>query len=197
MNAVSTSFMDGEVIDAKVGAYVERFSKSMKQTAESILEVGNIIYEACQNLGPVPLEQFCKEIRVSSNDLMFKKLKKIGENHARLEANVTKLPNNWTTIYKLAVITAEQFAKVVDAEVLTPCVTAREINEYLGTTKSRPADATSKANSITISVSSGNVANAALLVAKIEELKQKFNFELDVAKELNDEIFVYKQGQGV
>ena len=197
MNAVSTNFMDGEVIDAKIGVFVDRFNKSMKQTAESILEMGNVIYEASQNLGPVPLSQFCKEIRMDSNNAMFKKLKRIGESHLRLEANVTKLPNNWTTIYKLAVITAEQFAKVVDAEILTPCVTAREINEYLGTTKSRPAEGTSKANSITISVSAGNVANAALLVAKIEELKQKFNFELDVAKELNDEIFVYKQGQGV
>jgi hypothetical protein len=197
MNAVSTNFMDGEVIDAKIGVFVDRFNKSMKQTAESILEMGNVIYEASQNLGPVPLSQFCKEIRMDSNNAMFKKLKRIGESHLRLEANVTKLPNNWTTIYKLAVITAEQFAKVVDAEILTPCVTAREINDCIGTTKSRPVDGTSKANSITISVSAGNVANAALLVAKIEELKQKFNFELDVAKELNDEIFVYKQGQGV
>ena len=129
MNAVSTNFMDGEVIDAKIGVFVDRFNKSMKQTAESILEMGNVIYEASQNLGPVPLSQFCKEIRMDSNNAMFKKLKRIGESHLRLEANVTKLPNNWTTIYKLAVITAEQFAKVVDAEILTPCVTAREIND--------------------------------------------------------------------
>ena len=189
--------MDGEVIDAKVGAYVERFNKSMKQTAESILEMGNVIYEASRYLGPVPLEQFCKEIRVSSNDPMFKKLKKIGENHARLEANVTKLPNTWTTVYKLAVMSSADFNKIVDANVLTPFVTAKEINECLGTTKVRTADTASSVNSITISVSAGNVANAALLVAKIEELKQQFNFELDVAKELNDEIFVYKQGQGV
>ena len=50
--------MDGEVIDAKIGVFVDRFNKSMKQTAESILEMGNVIYEACQNLGPVPLSQF-------------------------------------------------------------------------------------------------------------------------------------------
>jgi hypothetical protein len=198
MNIINaTNFIDGEVIDAKVVAYVERFNKSMKQTAESIIDMGNTIYEASRYLGPVPLEQFCKEIHMGSNNPMFKKLKKIGENHARLEANVTKLPNTWTTVYKLAAMSPEEFTKIIEANVLTPFVTAKEINECLGTTKVRSADGTSKANSITISVSAGNVANAALLVAKIEELKQKFNFELDVAKELNDEIFVYKQGQGV
>ena len=197
MNVISTSFMDGEVIDAKVDAYVKRFNNSMKQTAESILDMGNTIYEACQNLGPVPLAQFCKEICMDSNNPMFKKLKKIGENHARLEANVTKLPNTWTTVYKLAAMSSENFTKIVDANVLTPFVTAKEINECLGTTKVRSADTASTANSITISVSAGNVSNAALLVAKIEELKQQFNFELDVAKGLETEIFAYKQGQGV
>ena len=43
MNVISTSFMDGEVIDAKVDAYVKRFNNSMKQTAESILDMGNTI----------------------------------------------------------------------------------------------------------------------------------------------------------
>lgn len=191
------NFRDAEVIDATVGAYVERFNKSMKATAESIIDMGNTIYEASRYLGEVPLAQFCEQIGMNSTDPMFKKLKKIGENHARLEANVSKLPNTWTTIYKLAAMKQEDFTKIVDAEVLTPFVTAKEINECLGTTKVKTADTASKANSITISVSSGNVANAALLVAKIEELKQQFNFELDVAKELNDEIFVYKQDQGV
>lgn len=197
MNVISTSFMDGEVIDAKVGAYVERFNNSMKQTAGSILDMGNTIYEACQNLGPVPLAQFCREIGIGSTDAMFKKLKKIGENHARLEANVTKLPNTWTTIYKLAAMTPEDFTKVVEAEVLSPFVTAKAINECLGMTTVRSADTASTVNSITISVSAGNVSNAALLIAKIEELKQQFNFEFDVAKELETEIFAYNQGQGV
>lgn len=198
MNEITTTtFVNVEIIDAEVTAYVKRFKMSMKQTAESILDMGNTIYEACRYLGEVPLEQFCDQIGLNSTDAMFKKLKKIGENHARLEANVKELPNTWTTIYKLAQITDDEFNKVVDANILSPYVTAKEINNCLGKTKTRKEDTETTSNSITISFAEVNVANAALLVAKIDELKQEFNFELQVPFELKNQIFVYKHAQEV
>lgn len=192
-----TNFNNAEVIDANVGAYVERFKKSMKQTAESIIDMGNTIYDACRYLGEVPLGQFCGQIGMNKSDPMFKKLKKIGEMHARLEANVEKLPNAWTTIYKLAQVTEDEFVKIVEAEILTPYVTAKEINECLGKTKSRKDDVENTANSITISLTEKNVANAALLVSKIEELEQEFNFKMNVPDGLKSQIFIYQKEREV
>jgi hypothetical protein len=192
---ITTNFVNVEIIDAKVDAYVERFKMSMKQTAKSIIDMGNTIYEACRYLGEVPLGQFCDQIEMKSTDPMFKKLKKIGEMHARLEANVEKLPNAWTTIYKLAQMTEDEFVKIVDANILSPDVTAKEINNCLGKTKTRNEIANATSNSITISFAQVNVANAALLVAKIEQLEKEFNFELQVPDELKIQISSYKQGE--
>lgn len=197
MNArITTKTLNGEIIEADVSTYVDRFNKSMKKTAESIIEMGRTISEACQVLGPRPLAQFCEEIGMETSNPMFKKLKKIGERHARLEANLTQLPNTWTTIYKIAQLNDDNFAKVVESNVLTPYVTAKQINECLGTTKIRSCDAAKVANSITISVSS-DMENTAMLIARLQDLHRDFNFELNLDEGLEQQISVYNQAKEV
>ena len=60
-----------------------------------------------------------------------KKLKVIAKNFDMLKKHESKLPSNWTTLYKLASLSEDQFQSLGEENVLKPNVTGVAINRAL------------------------------------------------------------------
>ena len=121
------------LITPQIEKYVNRYNSFLKKTAEAVLGLAQTLAEAKKNLNGVDFNIFCDEVGTPEEGSTYKKLLKIAENATRFQPFVERLPNTWTTIYKLAKLPPEKFERV--SADLTPFITAREINEIVGDEK--------------------------------------------------------------
>lgn len=120
-------------VTPQVEAYVQRYNSFLRKTAEAVLGLAITLAEAKSKLNGVDFNIFCDEVGTPESSSTYKKLLKIADNAARFQPFVNRLPNTWTTIYKLATLPSEKFERV--SANLTPFITAREINQIIGEEK--------------------------------------------------------------
>ena len=113
-------------LSSNVEFYVEEFAKFRRKTAEGILEMAHLVYQASQYLAPVYYQQFKKEIQFDPSSSSYIKLEKIGKNIEMLRQHSDKLPNAWTTIYHLAGMTNELFESAISQGKIRPSLTGAE-----------------------------------------------------------------------
>ena len=113
------------VSQEKVLTFVERYRLSVKKTAESILELANVVYSAKTELSKDEFIQFRVEIDAdASKDSYIKKLCVIASNASRFEPIKDKLPASYTTLYALANIDQSKFDEVLEKNIISPRMTA-------------------------------------------------------------------------
>jgi len=171
--------------------YVERYQSFAKQTANSIVQLGLTIIEAQDKLNPVDFELFCGEIGVPNGGPVYKKLRVIGINASRFSPYASKLPNTWTTLYKLASIQPDQFDRV--AGNLNPFITAKEIESLLGETEKSAGTKSKQQPDLVICLEQLDPATKAAVFDSIYLLRDQFKFTINSAKSLQDEIVTLKK----
>ena len=141
--AVSPPSAVGTTVNTLTSKYdelVSRYRRFAKASADNIIKMAEVVYEAEQTLDDDDLKRFCKGVGLEHEGSTFRKLKIIGENASRFESCSDRLPNNWTTLYSLARIKPNEFERVVEDERFGPNITAKDVNEILGKgKKSTPA----------------------------------------------------------
>lgn len=118
---------DVQVMSEKICKYIERYNGFLKKTAKSVIELGLTIIEAEENLDQLEMKMFCDEVGLVKGMGTYKKLAVIGKKAARFEPYMDKLPNTWTTIYKLAQLKECDYEKVT--EILSPFMKASAIDD--------------------------------------------------------------------
>jgi hypothetical protein len=116
--------------DKAVNEYVARFDAFKKKTAEFLVELGNVVYDAKTNLDGKQLEQFCDRVGLRKDSSTFRKMVEVGRKAVRLKPIVEKLPPNWTTLYELATFEDGQFERAAD--VVVPTSTLKQLKEAAG-----------------------------------------------------------------
>lgn len=111
--------------------YADQFMSFKKHSAEGLLHMSKAVADAKSKHKEV-LKTFCKMTELDPASSTFRKYNAIGQNFDRLMEYVEKLPNNWTTLYKVASLTPSDFQKLVDSNQLTPNIKASTIREVLG-----------------------------------------------------------------
>ena len=102
------------------GDFIEKsaneFKGSARKTAQSILEMGRIVFNARETLkkDKAGFEEFCARIGHKSASKSIVKLAQIGKGFEMLNKQVECLPNNWTTLYEISRLTEEQFNEFVN-----------------------------------------------------------------------------------
>ena len=125
------AFPNGNLdIKPEILAFVDRYQTFLRITAEAILSLAETVVEAETELNGVDFLIFCENVGLVKGSPTYSKLKQIGERSDRFRPFVDRLPNSWTTIYKLAKLQPDQFARV--SATLTPFITSREIDEQIG-----------------------------------------------------------------
>ena len=111
------------VIPEIIHQYITEFTLFSRKTAESIIQMGLVVYEAKSKLSSDDFEIFCKGIRFNTNSSSIRKLHLIGEKYELLNAHVDKLPSSWTTIYQLSQASKELFEKIIQDVSVNPTMT--------------------------------------------------------------------------
>lgn len=170
-------------VNPQIETYVNRYQTFLKKTAEAVLGLAQTLLEAKSALNGVDFHIFCEQIGTPEGSPTYSKLLKIADNAARFKPFMDRLPNTWTTIYKLAKLTPEKFERV--SADLTPFITAREINELVGDEKE---DRHSQHYDVRLSFEDMTPEQKVTIYEELDRLKSEYSFKvqetLDFKKEL-------------
>ena len=115
-------------------------SLGMKST-EGILKYGVTMLDAKNTLSAFDYEDFLKQTHYAEKSSSVRKWNCIGKAFLRLNPIAENLPPNWSTLYKLSALSTDKFDLLERKNVLSPTVTAKEIDEALSKkiySKSKP-----------------------------------------------------------
>jgi hypothetical protein len=170
------------VMSPQIAKYVDRYNTFLAKTAESILGLAETLIEAETTLNGVDFAIFCDNAGIEKGGSTYTKLKKIGDTAARFKPFMTKLPNTWTTIYKLAKLDAASFDRI--AAKLSPFITATEIDTFLGAEKG----CGTKRSDLMIDLDTLDLQQKSAFYSALQELKKKYGFSITERRTLIDEL---------
>ena len=161
---------------------VQQYNSCARKSAENFLRLAETLVRAEDELSKRDLGHFCKEVGLEQGGSKYRKLLVIGKQVSRLEPYLKSLPNNWTTLYKLASVEEHEFKLVADSGQLSTETTAEEVklilNDQPRAKKARiEPDCTIELNGL---------ENGVKLVVyrQLEQLKTQFRFELKLGETL-------------
>jgi hypothetical protein len=161
----------------KVLILVNEYSTCVTKTANSIIELANIVYRAKEDLNNQEYEFFRKSIKADdAKDSYLKKLHCIAQKSSRLVSIKEKLPAAYTTLYALAKLTDAEFQLLLAEDAIKPNLTANELLKLkIKKSKHTPAfKATEK-----FSIKSSANADLYNFLIELQNLCTKFNVELN------------------
>ena len=104
-----------------------------KKSVEGILKYGLTMVDAKNTLKDLDYQKFLERTHYAEKSASVRKWICIGNAYLRLNSIADNLPPNWSTLYKLSSLSVEKFDLLEHRKVLSPTVTAREIDEALST----------------------------------------------------------------
>lgn len=131
MNTNVSSVAQEVVISAPVVKLVSDFRDFASKTAQGILEMARVVYEA-KKLGKKEFKVFCQEIGYEASSSTIRKLNSIGEKYAFLKNHKNALPSSWTTIYQISRLTEEVIQSKIEEGVITPTLDGKGVTVALG-----------------------------------------------------------------
>ena len=164
---------------------VKRYRTFAKQTAENIIKLAETLVEAKDKLSKDDLQKFCGEVGLQHDGSTYRKLLKIGMEVSRFEPFVAQMPNNWTTVYKLAKLEKDKFDVVANDSRFTPMMTASEVDAIVGGSATRKNE-----NSRHLMIDSSGFDRLKMIAVckEVETLQKRFGFKLTVANRIQREI---------
>jgi hypothetical protein len=165
-----------------------RFNVLMTKTAESILEMGLIAYEA-NKLSKGEHNEFSRNVRIKSISTM-KKLSAIGDKYDQFREYLAVLPPNWTTLYELTQMPTDDFEDACKTNRINPTMTGKEVGLLLGKTsslikKTNPPITSHGYEGIGIYVQCRSISQAADL-EKVSLFASNLNMELTLSPDYMD-----------
>ena len=111
--------------------YTEKISSLKANTVENILNIGLVMKDAKNNLSKIDFDKFIQASHYKDKSSSIRKWKQIGDAYQRLNPISHMLPVVWSTIYKLSALSTDKFDYLERMQILTPTITAKEIDEKI------------------------------------------------------------------
>ena len=109
----------------------EKVNSLSQSCVTDILEIGLAYFEAKEHLEESHYQDFLQKTKYAKNSSMIRKWYGIGKSYQRLSSVSEKLPPVFTTVYKIATITADELQLLISSGVLNPSVSTKEILDEL------------------------------------------------------------------
>jgi hypothetical protein len=113
-----------------VNDYVVEFNQFAAKTADAIIGMGRVVFRAKQNLGS-DFAKFCEDIRFKEKSSAIRKLEQIGRKADFLEKYADRLPNTWTTVYRLTQLGNDVLETAIEKGVVHATMTGIEAGKLL------------------------------------------------------------------
>lgn len=150
-----------------------------KELAANFVKLAETLVTAESTLPDEHFISFCNEVGLDRDGSTYRKLMVIGKNAARFEPFLEKMPNAWTTVYKLAAIKGDEFDRVVKSQHFSPFMTANNVSEALGRKSSAKA---SKTNVISIGLDGCPDDEKLAIYSGIKKLGIEHQFVIKLSK---------------
>ena len=177
------SVPNGTATTAELEALVVRYNGYAKKSVQGFLGLAETLLEAKANF-PDQLTEFCRKVGLEREGSKFRKLVAIGEAAPRLEPLIDRMPNKWTTVYRLACLEQREFRLLTQHDRFSPRMTSAEMDLILGGPAKNTADCFSKDIFIDLS----GVDQKRELWSRLQDLETEFGcrckFRKSVAKEI-------------
>jgi len=194
-------------VNPNIESSVVEFKTFAKKTAESILEMGRVVYEAKRKFknNREDFEMFSERIGFKPASSSIKKLTQIGKSYMTLKERSKYLPNNWTTLYLIARLTSEQLQEFIDQglihqhvlgaqiEALLKPLAGEDLEEIPQQEVKRESPPKLELNGNTFLCEIGDLGDVSLkaqiqlLINSLKQLKVKVNLAPDLKKALKTE----------
>jgi hypothetical protein len=134
VNTISSINLNNELIQASVS----EFKGYARKTAENILEMGRVVFEAKTNLkaNKAEFEVFCAGVGFKSTSSSIKKLSQIGMGYLVMKSQADYLPNSRTTLYEISRLAESELKKYITEGVIHQNVLGSVIKSLNGSSKS-------------------------------------------------------------
>lgn len=130
MKSIITTTNNSLSNNKSVNDYVVEFNQFAAKTADAIIGMGRIVFQAKRNLGN-DFESFCTGIRFKQKSSAIRKLEKIGEKAEFLEKYADSLPNTWTTVYRLTQLKNEVLESAIQSGAIHSTMSGIEAGRLL------------------------------------------------------------------
>jgi len=111
--------------------YATQINELFINSACSILNIANIFVQAKHDLSKTEFDEFLKLTKYAEKSSSVRKWLRIGDAYVRLAPLTDRLPPNWSTIYKLAILKANELDALIASDVLSRDMTAKDIDDEL------------------------------------------------------------------
>lgn len=108
-----------------VNEYVVEFTQFANKTAQAIIGMGRVVHRAKSTLGK-DFGVFCAAIRFDTKSSAIRKLDQIGKMAELLDKYADRLPNTWTTVYRLTQLGDDLLEQALNADVVSPTMSGIE-----------------------------------------------------------------------
>ena len=122
--------------------FVQDFHGFAKKTAQSTLEMCKVVYDAKHTLTNDNFDSFCREIGQKSSDSTIRKYLAIGEKYDDFINYADRLPNSWTSIYKITQIDSTTFSALVSTDNTFATMKAKDIDLLINPNKASQSKST-------------------------------------------------------
>jgi hypothetical protein len=160
---------------------LERFFSLARNRAENTIELAQTLYEADEYLGKYEIREFCKRVNLSHEGSTYRKMRKIGQEASRFKPFTEQLPSGWTTLYRLAKLSNDQFDRVTKHERFRPMMTAADVDDITGQPSKHSND---RKRDVTIDMTGLDNKAKLDVYHQIKDLEQKFGFHIKIAEEI-------------
>jgi len=177
--------------------FVQDFHGFAKKTAQSTLEMCKVVYDAKHTLTNDNFDSFCREIGQKSSDSTIRKYLAIGEKYDDFINYADRLPNSWTSIYKITQIDSTTFSALVSTDNTFATMRAKDIDLLINPNKASQSkstqnssnQSTAAATAESNAVTSDEVTNAAKAAyeADLEPQSQADDLN-DTAQDIEDTV---------
>ena len=195
MNAIINNTTKSFIASEETVVLVEKFQTHARKTAESILEMGKIVFEA-KKLADYEFSFFCVSIGFDRSSPTIRKFEKIGEKYDLLISKSKNLPSSWTTIYDVAVLGNGVIEDYVNNGSINQATSAKELKTLLGKNKIVDEKSTKPKNDVPNRTPEGysfitkfEVAPDPETVKKLRKILKELealNVEIELATSLED-----------
>ena len=111
--------------------YANQVNELFINSACSILNIANVFVQAKHDLSKTDFDDFLKLTKYAEKSSSVRKWLRIGNAYVRLAPLADRLPPNWSTIYKLATLKANELDALIEAHVISRNMTAKDIDAEL------------------------------------------------------------------
>lgn len=135
-NLVKQTQASRSVNKNEVDGFIRRYQISTKNAVESILNMGEAVFEVytrakSKELSEGDLKYFCDSVNLGPKSSSFRKYKAIGQNANRFREHMERLPSTFSVLYEMATLSGDDFERFMSKGNLSKNITLEQFKKMV------------------------------------------------------------------